>query len=199
MDRKIFSSVIIVLFSITIMGAVNAIGSVGNVSTKWGDIKNGYSTEIQLAPLTKITEADLSKRIFGKVYPVTLRYLDRFPRSTDCTGVHAGIDYGAPKETNVKSATNGKVIKIENSIGGVFVFDGINTIIYAHMTGIEVKKGDKVILGQTILGKVGSKGIATGPHLHLEVRKGYSEFATPCSATKAEVEKKNLNPTSYIK
>jgi murein DD-endopeptidase MepM/ murein hydrolase activator NlpD len=144
----------------------------------------------------KITEEDLSKRIFGAVYPVTLRFLDPLPKSIG-TGAHAGIDYAAPRGTVVKSATSGKVIKVAEDVGGVFIYDGANTIIYLHMTDIKVKVDDSVSIG-TELGKVGSTGIATGPHLHLEVRKGYSEYATSPNAGKDEVEEKNLNPNSYI-
>jgi len=191
---------------------VSAIPS-GNASITWGDIKKGNSIEVRLAPPNScITEAVLSQRIFGKVYTVTQRYLDPLPRATGCTGVHSGIDYSGPsiKGVIVKSATSGIVIKIEPNSGFVFVFDGSNTVIYGHMNVVlvdNVKKvcryyinvKDKVTLGVTPLGAVDSKGISTGPHLHLEVRKGYSEFATSCDATKDEVERKNLNPISYIK
>ena len=47
--------------------------------------------------------------------------------------------------------------------------DGFETR-YAHLSKVDVKKGDRVEVGQD-LGEVGSTGHSTGPHLHFEIRK----------------------------
>ena len=49
--------------------------------------------------------------------------------------------------------------------------------LYGHCSRIEVKKGQKVQRGQTI-GLVGATGLATGPHLHFEIRR-YQEVLDP--------------------
>ena len=85
---------------------------------------------------------------------------------------HNGIDYGAPYGTPILAAEEGTVIKAEYYGGyGNCVFvaheNGIETR-YAHMSVINVQKGDTVKRGQQI-GLVGSTGHSTGPHLHFEV------------------------------
>ena len=54
---------------------------------------------------------------------------------------------------------------------------------YAHLSEIDVKVGDKVKFGET-LGKTGSTGRSTGPHLHYEVRHN-GKAVNPISFLKA--------------
>jgi len=86
---------------------------------------------------------------------------------------HNGVDIGAPSGTPIYALMEGvvsyarwedgygKVIKIEHN--------GKLQTIYGHCSAIEVKEGQKITKGQEI-GKVGSTGRSTGPHLHFEVR-----------------------------
>ena len=93
------------------------------------------------------------------------RILNGKPRSP-----HLGIDYAVPKGTEVKSPADGYVSLAERGFyftGDSIILDhghGVSTI-YAHLDEILVKKGDFIKKGQ-IIGKVGSTGRATGPHLH---------------------------------
>lgn len=86
---------------------------------------------------------------------------------------HLGVDYGAPTGTPVRSVGDG-VVEFAGSQNGygnvVFVNHGKqNTTVYAHLSRIDVRKGQTVSQSQN-LGAVGATGWATGPHLHFEFR-----------------------------
>lgn len=87
---------------------------------------------------------------------------------------HAGIDVAAPKGSPIKAAMSGKVIYAGRRSGyGKLVIvshsNGYSTR-YAHCSSILVKKGQQVKSGQ-LIARVGATGVATGNHLHFEVRK----------------------------
>lgn len=87
--------------------------------------------------------------------------------------LHTGMDIGAKSGADVIAAASGTVImaKYYGGYGNCIIIDhggGISTL-YGHMSAFVAKNGDYVTAGQTI-GKVGSTGNSTGPHLHFEVR-----------------------------
>jgi len=88
--------------------------------------------------------------------------------------LHRGIDLAAPEGSPVRAALAG-VVRSAGARGdyGLAVEvahdDGFTTL-YAHASELLVREGDRVTPGQTIA-RVGRTGRATGPHLHLEVRK----------------------------
>lgn len=90
---------------------------------------------------------------------------------------HSGIDIGAGYGTPIKASNSGKVIMAGwyGGYGKVVIIDhGVVrgqpiTTLYGHMSSINVTQGQKVNQGQTV-GKVGTTGYSTGPHLHFEVR-----------------------------
>ena len=86
---------------------------------------------------------------------------------------HLGTDFAAPTGTPVRTVGNGMVAfaGVQNGYGNVvFVqHDKAHVTVYAHLSRIDVRKGQSVEQGQTI-GAVGATGWATGPHLHFEFR-----------------------------
>lgn len=87
---------------------------------------------------------------------------------------HTGIDIAVPRGTPVKATADGKVVSAGWSSGyGILVSidhgNGLKTL-YGHNTRAIVKKGETVKKGQ-IIAYSGKTGIATGDHLHYEVRK----------------------------
>jgi murein DD-endopeptidase MepM/ murein hydrolase activator NlpD len=86
---------------------------------------------------------------------------------------HKGVDYGAPSGTPIRTVGDGVVdfAGWQNGYGNVVEIrhDNGRSTVYAHMSRIDVKRGQHVDQGMRI-GAVGSTGWATGPHLHFEVK-----------------------------
>jgi len=88
-------------------------------------------------------------------------------------GFHWGIDVAAPPGTPVLASEAGTVVMAERAGGyGLTVMikhrEGIKTL-YAHLSAITVAPGQVVSAGHQV-GKVGTTGRSTGPHLHFELR-----------------------------
>jgi len=88
---------------------------------------------------------------------------------------HMGVDYAAPEGTPVVAANSGHIALAEELTvrGKTVIIDhglGIHSA-YFHLSGIAVVP-EQEVEGGTLIGYVGSTGLATGPHLHWEVRIG---------------------------
>ena len=86
---------------------------------------------------------------------------------------HTGIDIKGPTGRTIRAAKAGRVAYSGwmGGYGRVVVIDHGKgyTTLYGHCSSLLVRQGQRVSTGQPI-GKVGSSGRATGPHLHFEVR-----------------------------
>jgi murein DD-endopeptidase MepM/ murein hydrolase activator NlpD len=117
------------------------------------------------------------------------------------TKAHNGVDYAAPTGTPIWSVgrgrvtyaawkgPNGKMIRIDHG-------NGITTA-YAHLSKIMpgIKRGVRVTPKQ-IIGKVGTTGRSTGPHLHFAMKK-YGRFVNPLKMNRPRL--KALSPAQLPK
>lgn len=111
-------------------------------------------------------EWPLTGRVTG-VYG-SQRYFNGAPRRP-----HYGLDIAAPIGTPVKAMAGGRVTLAEADMyyegGLIFIDHGLDiTSAYLHLSALDVKAGDQVSAGQ-VIGRVGSAGRSTGPHLDWRV------------------------------
>lgn len=124
----------------------------------------------------------------GPDAPTPLKALRRFPvdgRVTSGFGMrihpilggwrmHRGVDIAAETGTPIVPVAPGTVkeTREQDGYGRMVVVDHGNgwTSLYAHCDRVDVVEGQRVDAG-TRLGTVGSTGLSTGPHLHLEVHR----------------------------
>lgn len=121
------------------------------------DDKNITSNQTMFTPVEGIVTSDFGERI---------------DPATGKKKFHKGIDIAAPKNTLIKCALNGKVIKVGNnsSYGKHIIVEHDNNIrtLYAHCNKIIVDEDKQITAGQEIA-LVGSTGDSSGNHLHFEV------------------------------
>ena len=138
---------------------VKLISWTANGSTQWVD--GGEAPRVSsglMAPVAgRITSG------FGYRYHPILHF----------TRLHAGIDFGAPYGAPIAAAADGQIIGAGYAGGygrqvRVLHSGGVVTT-YSHMSSIVAQPGMPVRQGQ-VIGYVGASGLATGPHLHFEVR-----------------------------
>ncbi len=105
--------------------------------------------------------------------PITSGFGSRFHPILKIRRPHNGVDFGAPSGAPISAANSGTVIAAQKmrGFGNVVIIDhgGGYTTTYAHCSRIFVKQGQVVKRGQRIA-SVGATGLATGPHLHFEIR-----------------------------
>lgn len=101
------------------------------------------------------------------------RRVYQYSNGKSSTSPHYGNDYGVPEGTEVYACGEGRVVMAEFRIstGWSVVIEHLPGLysLYYHMSSLTAKENDYVKAGEKI-GLSGSTGLATGPHLHWEVR-----------------------------
>ncbi len=159
------------------------------------DANDKVDPEIREGDILFLPGAQLSAKerakAFGYLFskPIRGRYTSgfgiRFHPIYKRKKFHTGIDIAAPIGSVVKSAKEGRVIFAgwNGGYGKCVIIKhqlGYETV-YGHMSKISVSVGQYVKQGQMV-GRVGSTGVSTGPHLHFEVRK-YGQVTNPLKYT----------------
>ncbi|MEB3257199.1 MAG: M23 family metallopeptidase [Cyanobacteriota bacterium] len=88
--------------------------------------------------------------------------------------MHSGRDFAAPEGTPVVAALSGRVVSSGDAGGYGLAIEieherPMRRTLYGHLSELYVKPGDSVRQGE-VIGRVGSTGLSTGPHLHFELR-----------------------------
>ncbi len=99
--------------------------------------------------------------------------LENFTLTQSYSRFHQAIDLAAPLGTAIRPISEGEVLLTSLNrfgLGNYLVIRHSPTFysVYAHLSKIEAKKGDRV-KKDTVIGRLGSTGFSTGPHLHLEI------------------------------
>ncbi|WP_417491164.1 M23 family metallopeptidase [Maricaulis sp.] len=90
---------------------------------------------------------------------------------------HRGIDLAAPYGTPVRAASGGEIVYAGRGYRGSSLWGLLVAIdhgdgwlsLYAHLSEAEARVGERVRRGEEI-GRIGTSGNATGPHVHVELR-----------------------------
>lgn len=96
---------------------------------------------------------------------------------------HTGLDFAAPSGTEVRAISRGEIISAEydgnygNKIA-IQHWDGTVTW-YCHLSRFVLRSGE--VMPGTVIGRVGSTGNSTGPHLHLEIHPDGGDAVNPRS------------------
>ena len=114
---------------------------------------------------------------FAKEWPITQAYGEKITSS-----FHTGIDYGCPMNTPILASAEGTVMYAawdKTGYGNTVIIQHtlIVSTLYAHLSDVSVKVGQKVRQGE-LIGHSGSSGNSTGPHLHFEARFTWCDYKT---------------------
>ena len=133
----------------------------------------------EVAIKQRIFESSLPNRLWRGLFvaPANTSYTSSFGLRRTYNGktlsVHQGLDYRAALGTQVTAANSGRIeiARDMNFEGGFIVIDHGESIftLYMHLSEFLVREGANIEKGEAI-GRSGSSGRVTGPHLHFAVR-----------------------------
>lgn len=146
-----------------------------------------YEPDSMFADLSRTT--DLPQISYTLIWPtnakrITSHYGWRIHPIYRDRRFHHGIDIAAGMNTPVYASAAGEVVfaSYHRTYGNLVILchsaeEGLEeiTTYYAHLNSISVSKGETVKQGE-LIGRIGSTGLSTGPHLHFETRYQNKSF-----------------------
>lgn len=190
-SKKHVSKLILIIPVIACMSLVSSFNSISIVNeiTNTSEVKK--TKEIVVMSPQAVEKKSKEKPSIFPVsrkgdFRVSSHYGKRKDPFTKEMKYHRGIDIAAPEGTDVIATGDGVVELVEFQKGGYgkrIIVDHGNGFksLYAQLSDYAIAKGDQVTKGQ-VIGKVGSSGRSTAPHLHYEVMENGSK----------------VNPVGYI-
>lgn len=114
---------------------------------------------------------------FRGEWPITQGYGEKIT-----SGFHTGIDYGCPMGTEIMASADGMVVFAGWDATGyglcvIIRHTEDRSTLYAHLSKIHVVKGEAVKQGR-VIGLSGKSGNSTGPHLHFEARRIWTDWTS---------------------
>jgi murein DD-endopeptidase MepM/ murein hydrolase activator NlpD len=129
---------------------------------------------VDFSPTERAFFLNTSFRFPLRSYVLTSVFGPRINPVTGNPGFHAGFDLAAPQGTDVLASRDGVVVEIgENPVYGNYIIIQHGetwSSLYGHLSAVSTGLR-RVVQSGTVIGKVGSTGLSTGPHLHFELRQ----------------------------
>lgn len=148
---------------------------IGLKSDDVAQIQDTVVTSSQISLMDMDKEEILSKNI-NMILPVNGTVTSIYGARDEVfenVGYHTGIDVANTLNTEIKSATDGTVVSVQQMdkyYGNNIEIENNGVIFkYAHLNQINVNEGDVIKQGD-IIGLMGSTGMSTGSHLHFEIK-----------------------------
>jgi murein DD-endopeptidase MepM/ murein hydrolase activator NlpD len=128
------------------------------------------------APISFVNTGETSAQLIyplSSPAPTTSSFGWRTHPITGSRRFHSGVDIGAPMGAPVVAAGTG-IVMSSGWLGGygkaiVIQHNGVQQTLYGHLSEVFVQPGQRIEQG-TVIGRVGSTGNSTGPHLHFETK-----------------------------
>ena len=149
---------------------LNGIGGAEPLKNEIEEVVSSISIMDMDVQLIKSKSINIIQPVTGVI---TSRYGVRQQVFIGVDPYHTGIDIANTKGTEILSATNGVVTKVEynDKYYGNFIEITENEVKfkYGHLESINVKQGN-IVKQKDNIGLMGNTGMSTGPHLHFEIR-----------------------------
>ncbi len=127
------------------------------------------------------------------------------------TRQHKGIDFAAPEGTFIKAAGDGRIVARGFNARGygrylIIRHAGSYSTMYGHMYGFGRNRADgdrriregKTVKQGDVIGRVGSTGLSTGPHLHYEIRRNNRQINPLTQDFKPSAQLKDVEYTRFL-